>query len=168
MKNLLFFACSVFSIKGFAQVPVAMPDDAYAFYNNAMPVLRPQIKNIILQTANALKNRRPNADSLKKRLNTNAALKDMSNNDIDGITILVMVQASKETDADLKQMVLGTMKTVSASKSEYNNVSIEEINERKQMKLQKIMDRKSDISQETNNVMKNITGNPESIINNLK
>lgn len=159
MKNLLILTCLVFSTNIFAQSPVAMPADAYTFYNNAMPVLRPQIKNIIIQTANGLKNRRPNVDSLKKKLNTNAALKKMNDNDIDGITILIMVQASKEADSDLKQMVLSMNK---------NNESKDEINETKQIKLQLIMDRKSDISQETNNVMKKFSGSEQSIINNLR
>jgi len=156
MKNLLILATFAFSINGSAQSPVAMPVDAYTFYNNAMPVLRPQIKNIVIQTAGALKNRRPNSDSLKKRLNTNPALKKMSSNDIDGITLLIMVQASKDIDSDLKQMVLSMNKS---------NESAEEI---KQIKLQLIMDRKSDISQETNNVMKNFSASNETIINNLK
>ncbi len=159
MKNLLILACFAFSANTFGQSPIAMPADAYTFYNNAMPVLRPQIKNIVMQTANGLKNQRPNADSLKKKLNTNALLKKMSENDIDGITILIMVQASKNADSDLKQMVLSMNK---------NNESKDEINETKQIKLQLIMDRKSDISQETNNVMKKFSGSEQSIINNLR
>jgi hypothetical protein len=156
MKNLLILAFIAFSINSSAQTPVAMPADAYTFYNNAMPVLRQQIKTIVIQTANALKNRRPNSDSLKKRLNENPALNKMSNNEIDGITLLIMVQVSKNVDSDLKQMVLSMNKS---------NESTEEI---KQIKLQLIMDRKSDISQETNNVMKKFSASEESIINSLK
>jgi hypothetical protein len=156
MKNLLILAFIAFSINSSAQTPVAMPADAYTFYNNAMPVLRQQIKTIVIHTANALKNRRPNSDSLKKRLNENPALNKMSNNEIDGITLLIMVQVSKNVDSDLKQMVLSMNKS---------NESTEEI---KQIKLQLIMDRKSDISQETNNVMKKFSASEESIINSLK
>lgn len=159
MKNLLILLYCAFSINSSAQSPVAMPPDAYTFYNNAMPVLRQPIKNIVLQTANALRNRRPNTDSLKKKLSTNSILKSMSSNDIDGITILIMVQASKNADADLKQMVLSMNK---------KDESSEEINEKKQIKLQLLMDRKSDISEETNNVMKKFSGSKENIINKLK
>ena len=80
-----------------------MPADAYSFYDNSMPVLRPQVKNIVLQTAKAMENRKANADSLLQVLRANTALKSKSNNDIEGIIVLIMVQASKDADARFKK-----------------------------------------------------------------
>ena len=163
-----------------AQVPTAMPPDANTFYINAMPVIRQQVKDIVLHTANAIKHHKANADSLSQRLRTNKTLKGMSNNDIEGITVLIMVQASKDADADLKLVVLGmsrrneqkqqatTMQTVSVNNVENKNRSIEEINDMQNLKLQMIMERKSRMAEEISNVMKKISGTQQNIINNLK
>ncbi len=165
MKNLLFFAiCLLFFSKSiFAQVSKVMPPDADDFYNKSMPLLRPQVKDIILNTAKAIENRKINADSLSKELSANNALKGMSNNDIQGIIVLIMVQASKDADANLKRMVLEI-----SHKNENKKESQEEINEAQNLKLQMIKDRKSDMAEEVSYVMKKIEGSQQNIINNLK
>jgi hypothetical protein len=182
MRNLLLFAFCIFNSKNLtAQIPTAMPPDANTFYINAMPAIRPQVKDIVLQTAKALKHRKANADSLSQRVRTNKMLKGMSNNDIEGITVLIMVQAYKNADADLKLMVLGinhrneqkqqeqtTMQTVTVNDVENKNRSIEEINDLQSLQLRMIMERKSKMAEEISNVMKNISGTQENIINNLK
>ena len=49
MKNLLLIVFIIFiAVKSAnAQVPKAMPPDANEFYNKSMPLLRPQVKNIV-------------------------------------------------------------------------------------------------------------------------
>lgn len=182
MKNLLLFAFCIFILKnGNAQVPTAMPPDANTFYNNAMPVIRQQVKNMVLKTAVAIKYRKANADSLSQRLRTINSLKGMSNNDIEGITVLIMVQACEDADTDLKRLVLGmsrgneqkqeqqtTMQTVSVNNVKNKTRSIEEINSMQNLKLQMIMERKSGLAEEISNVMKKISGIQQNIINNLK
>jgi isochorismate synthase EntC len=182
MRNLLLFAFCISVLTNLnAQVPTAMPPDANAFYINAMPAIRQQVKDIVLKTANAIKHRDPNADSLSQKLRTNNTLKGMSNNDIDGITVLIMVQASRDADADLKLVVLEmnrrneqkqqqqiTMQTVSVNNIENKNRSIEEINETQNLKLRMIMERKSRIPEEISNMMKKISGTQQNIISNLK
>jgi hypothetical protein len=182
MRNLLLFTFCVLNVKNLtAQVPTAMPPDANAFYINAMPVIRQQVKDIILQTASAIKHYTANADSLSLRLRTNKTLKGMSNNDIEGITVLIMVKASNDTDADLKLIVLGMsrrneqkqqqgsgMQTVSANNIGNKTRSIEEINDMQNLKLQVIMERKRRMAEEISNVMKNISGTQQNIINDLK
>jgi hypothetical protein len=182
MKNLLLFAFCLSILQNLnAQVPTAMPPDANAFYTDAMPVIRQQVKDIILQTAGAIKYLKANADSLFQRLRINKALKGMDNNDIEGITVLVMVQASKDADADLKLMVLGmnrgdeqkqqqgtAIETVSVDNVGNKNKSVEEINAMQNSKLRKIMERKSRMAEEITNVMKRISGTEQNIINNLK
>ena len=142
-----------------------MPPDANTFYNNAMAVIRQQVKNIVLKTAGAIKYHKANADSLSQRLRTINSLKGISNNDIEGITVLIMVQASNDADADLKCLVLGmsrgneqkreqqtTVQTVSANNVKNKNRSIEEINSMQNLKLQMIMERKSRMAEEISNV----------------
>ena len=166
MKNLLLFVVfSFFTLNSaFAQVPKAMPSDANEFYNKSMPLLRPQVKNIVLQIAATLKNRSINTDSLSAALQKNSQLKDMSKNDIDGIAVLIMVQASIDADADLKKMVLA----IGRGNDQKNAPSKGNSNEAQNMKLQTIMDHKSDLAEGVTYVMKKISGTQEDIINNLK
>lgn len=176
MKNLLFFAlCTLFSLEGLiAQVSKVIPTDANDFYNKSMPMLRPQVKDIVLSTAKAIENRKINTDSLAKALRRNKALKAMGNNDIEGIIVLIMVQASKDADADLKKMVLeisrrNDQKKEMVSNSESpNKKEPRDDSEMQNLKLQMIMDRKSDMAEEVSYVMKKISGTQQNIINNLK
>jgi hypothetical protein len=182
MKNLLLFAFCISFLKNLdAQVPTAMPADANAFYINAMPAIRQQVKDIIIQTAAAIKHRKPNADSLTQRLRTNKALKGMSNADIGGIIVLIMVQASKNADTDLKIMVLGmsrrnepeqqqrtSVQTVSENNAENKTTPVEDINDVQNSKMKMIMEGKSRMAEEISTVMKKIAGTQQTIISNLK
>lgn len=164
MKNLFLFALIAFnfSTNGCAQVANAMPPDADEFYNKTMPLLKPQLKKIILQTADEIKRRKVNSDSLCNSLYKNPQLKGMSKNDIEGITVLVMVQASKDADDELKNMVM----EISRSSNQNNNLAKE--NDPQNLKLQIIMSRKSDMAEEIGYVMKKISGSKQNIIDNLK
>ncbi|MGZ4049394.1 MAG: hypothetical protein ACXVNN_08520, partial [Bacteroidia bacterium] len=140
-----------------------IPTEADDFYKKSMPLLRPQVKNIVLKTAKAIKNREINADSLVHALKTNKSLKGMSNNNIEGIIVLIIVQASKDADADLKSMVLEISR-----KNEQKENDQDEVNETQNLRLQMIMNRKSDMAEEVSSVMKKISGTQQNIINNLK
>ncbi len=166
MKNLLLFVVIIFiAVKSAnAQVPKAMPPDANEFYNKSMPLLRPQVKNIVLQIATTLKNRSINTDSLSNALQKNSHLKGMSKNDIDGVAVLIMVQASSDADSDLKKMVLA----IGRENHQKNMPSKDNGNEAQNLKLQTIMDRKSDLAEGVTYVMKKISGTQQDIINNLK
>ena|SRR5450631_2082223 len=165
MKNLLFFAfCTLLFSKGaIAQVSKVIPPEAEDFYNKSMPLLRPQVKNIVLHNAKTIENRKINTDSLSHSLKANTVLKGMGNNDIEGIIVLIMVQASKDADADLKSMVLEI-----SHKNDQKKDSQEEINKIQNLKLQMIIDRKSDMAEEVSYAMKKISGTQQNIINNLK
>jgi hypothetical protein len=173
MKNLLFFAyCIIFLFGNLnAQVPTTMPADANTFYDNSMPLLRPAVKNIVLQTAKAMKNHKANSDSLLKTLRNKPALKGMSNNDMEGVVVLIMVQTSKDADADLKNMVMNishqneqkeSARTARQPKPE------DDVKDMQNLKLQMIIDRKSNMAEEVGYVMKKISGTQQNIINNLK
>jgi hypothetical protein len=182
MKNLLLFAFCISILQSLdAQVPTAMSPEAGTFYSNAMPAIRQQVKNIVLQTASAIKHYKVNSDSLLQNLRSNKTLKGLSNNDIEGITVLIMVQASHDADADLKSMVLGmnrrneqkqqqpaTIQTVSEKNAGNKTRSIEDIHDMQNLKLRVIMERKSRMAEETNELMKKISDSQQTIINNLK
>ena len=179
MKNLLFFAlCIVFYSKSiFGQVSKVIPPEANDFYNKSMPLLRPPLKNIVLHTAKVIENRKISADSLSTELKANATLKGMSNNDIEGIIVLIMVQASRDADDNLKKMVLEINKSNdqkkqarsnSARTDKNKNETKDNIDEIENLKLQMIMDCKSDMAQEVNYAMKKISSTQQTIINNLK
>lgn len=165
MKNLLLLVIIIFITlqSTRAQVPQAMPPDANEFYNKSMPLLRPQVKNIVLQIAATLKNDSINTDSLSAALQKNAQLKGMSKNNIDGVAVLIMVQASTDADVDLKKMVLSI-----ARNEQKNTLAKDNSTEAQHQQLQTIMDHKSDLAEGVTYVMKKISGSQQDIINNLR
>ena len=182
MKNLVLFAyCMALLTNLNAQVRAAMPPEANAFYTNAMADIRQQVKDIVIQGAASIKHRSPNADSLSQRFRDNNKLKGLNNNDIEGITVLIMVQASKDMDADLKIMVLAMShrndrkqqpqtdaQTVSVHSVENKKPSTEELNQMQNLKLSMIMEMKSRLAEEISNLMKKISGTQQNIISHLK
>ena len=173
MKNLLFFAYTIifFSKNLGAQVPTTMPADANTFYNNLMPLLRPAVRNIVLQTAKAMKNHKANSDSLFKAIRNKASLKGMNNNDIEGVVVLIMVQASKDADADLKNMVMDISRQneqKESARTARQPKPEDDVQDMQNLKLQMIIDRKSNMAEEVGYVMKKISGTQQNIINNLK
>ncbi|MEO8763008.1 MAG: hypothetical protein ABI416_01915 [Ginsengibacter sp.] len=179
MKNLLLLFFCIFALNTLhAQVPTAMSPEASNFYSIAMPAIRQQVKNIVLQTAGAIKHYTANADSLSQKLHVSRALKGLSNTDIEGIIVLIMVQASRDADAELKLMVLGMGRRNEQKQQEPTTASLvsagnkirsaEEISDMENLKLRTIMERKSSMAEQINNVMKNILGSRQNIINNLR
>lgn len=166
MKKFLLSLCIVVTHYSQAQVHTAMPPDANTFYDKAMPLVKSSLRNLIMQVATVLKSRRANADSLFNALHTNPLLKGMGDENIAGVTTLIIVQASKDADEDLKKMVLG-MKDNGISRTSNTSQSAEEINEKKQIALQLILIRKSNMAEEINFVLQKLS-DKENIISSLK
>ena len=160
MKNLLPFLFCSFSFCSFAQVNTVMPQEANSFYNRAMPEIKPQVKSIIEKNADALRGRSVNIDSLTKQLNNDKTLKGATRQDIEAITVLIMVRISLNADTDLKNMVINM----------HNNdqeISHENKAERKstQDKVDRILAHKSQIAENVSLVMKRISGAPDVVLN---
>jgi len=134
-----------------AQVRSAMPPEAATFYTNAMCCIKPEIRNQIEKNASDLKSN--NADSLKKALKQNDAFIGLNSPEINGIAVLIMVQASKNADANLKEFVLNKGKNQVESATD-------------QTKL--LLDYKSDMAKSISFLMKNLLPSSQSVINNLK
>lgn len=163
MKLLFFTFCFPVAFSLHAQVPAAMPPEADAFYNEAMPVINAHLKTAVLKTAVAMKERKPNADSLYSALKKQSPFKELSEQNLRGVTTLIMVQAAKNTDDDLKKMVLSMNSKSSSAPSEK-----QEEFEQKQLRLKMIMLRKSKLAEEVSVVMKNISDNTSNIISDLR
>ena len=156
MKNLLPIIFCSFSFCGSAQVHCAMPPEASLFYTNAMRSIKPEIKNLVEMDAHRLKNKNINADSLVNKLKNDPLLKEMKQHDIAAIGILIMVQASENSDLELKNLVLKTRNTNDKNSSEkYNNAEM-------------ILEHKSKIAEAIAVTMKKISLSGESVINSLR
>lgn len=157
MKNLLPFIFCAISFCGFAQVHSAMPPEAIVFYNNAMRSIKPAIKDVIQKNANKLRSRNINPDSLNSELKKDPLLKGMNQKDVEAITVLIMVQASKNADSDLKNLVIKMRKT---NDSNYANQDFNG--------TETILEHKSKIAETVAVAMEKISGSQENSINNLK
>ncbi|RYY60764.1 MAG: hypothetical protein EOO05_08785 [Chitinophagaceae bacterium] len=93
-----------------AQRPVQPDAESEAFFNEAMAVIKPAYKNVVQKTAAGMKGRDPNVDSLVKALKKEPALAPMPPGDIEAMAFLVMMQASKLAEEDLKNVMAGVKK----------------------------------------------------------
>lgn len=98
---VLFFSntCS------YGQVNTIISPEANSFYNQAMPRLKPSVKTFVEKNAASLRGRSINTDSLRNRLKNEKILKNAGQQEIDAVALLIMIQASKNADADLKDLV---------------------------------------------------------------
>jgi hypothetical protein len=181
VKNLLLFTFGISAVTIVnGQVPTAMSPEANAFYTNTMPFIRKPVKDIILKGATGIKLYKANADSLFHRLRSNRTLKGINDNDLEGITVLIMVQASKDADTDLKLLVLAMsrrneqkqqerieMHPASETTAANKNIHAEPINDIEKVKLQGIIERKRQLAEETSKIMAKISNRQQDIINSL-
>jgi hypothetical protein len=159
MKSLLPIIFCGLSLGGYSQVNAIMPPEADLFYNNAMQNIQPQIKSTIEKNANNLKGRKVNADSLSGLLRAGQSLKYLSQQEIEAITILILVQVSKNADADLKDIVLNVQN---------NNDNDSQANNTRSIKAATILNNKSQIAEYISLWMKRISGSQNMIIEQLK
>jgi hypothetical protein len=163
MKNLLPFIFCGFSLYGFSQMNTAMPQEATAFYRKAMPNIKPGIKNVVEKSALGLKERAVNTDSLTRSLAKTVLLKHTTQQDIEAIAVLIMVQISINADEELKSLVIQMSKSNSQDNSE--NVGKKKTIEKK---VERILYCKSLLAENVSVIMKRISGAQDVVINNLK
>jgi hypothetical protein len=154
MKNLLPIVFSFLSYGSIAQVNTVMPQEANTFYSKAMPSIKPGIKGFIEKNANALKGKAINVDSLCKILSKNQLLKNATRQDIEAIGVLIMVQATRDADEDLKNLVINKRK----------NDPEQSTND----KVENIIENKSKMAENASELMKRISGAQDLVINNLR
>ncbi|MEO9209679.1 MAG: hypothetical protein ABI208_01200 [Ginsengibacter sp.] len=159
MKNLLLLLFCGITSGSFCQVNFTMPPEANTFYENAMRTIKSQVKNVIEKNANNLRGRKVNTDSLFKSLHKDQALKNITQGEIEAVTVLIMVRASKNADNDLKDLVVNMHK---------NNNENPTDNDRTQNKAQVILTNKSQIAENISLLMKKLSGSKDLAIDNLK
>jgi len=158
MKKFLPLLFLAFSFNTSAQVNFSMPPEANTFYTTAMQKIKPAIKNIIVKNAQNLKGRRINIDSLFTQLQKETVLKNSSKENLQAVTVLIMIQISKNADADLKNLVINMPRDQAAN----------ETGENPRSKVASILANKSEIAESVSSAMKRISPTQEALLDNLK
>ncbi len=196
MKRPLPFVLLLLSIQLASQH--SFSQQAEAFYNKAMPVIKPSYKNLVLQTAQQLKGRRINADSLHSTLKANNLLKGLGNMDIDALMTLIMFQTNKDAEQDLKGMMAsiqadnkkkkalrdenstlksqqGRLDSINKAKLRAKNDKgkdqkdgMSDMSQQYQFKMQKLMVQRNQLQSMISNLMKKIGDVQQQTISNLK
>lgn len=163
MKNLLLLFLIILTYKSYAQVNSVMPAEATSFYNSAMQKIKPELKNTIEKNANKLKGRIVNIDSLSVELHKDRFLKNSNQEDLKAIVVLIMVQISKNADADLKNMVIHMHKN--PDQNENRNSSV---NGSQENMIENILANKRQIAENVSSVMEKLPGLTQTLIDELK
>ena len=161
MKNILPLFFLLISRFTTAQVNQVMPPEANTFYQNAMVTIKPGIKNIIEKNANKLTRRSIDVDSLIMQLRKIPLLREGNQKDLEAITVLILVQASRNADADLKNLV-----THRRPSSLENKTGEQDETCRNTAAL--ILENKSEIAQSISVIMKKLSGSPEMAMDKFK
>lgn len=113
---------------------------------------------MIIRNAYNLKGRQVNTDSLFTQLEKETVLKNGSKENVQVVTVLIMIQVSKNADADLKNLVINMPK----------NKEPNETAENAQSKVASILANKSEIAESVSIAMKRILNSQETLLDNLK
>ena len=100
-----------------------------------------------------------NPDSLSSVLRADRALKGRTQQDIEAITILIMMQVSKNADADLKELVMNIQKNNSKDSSANNGDSIN---------VENILNNKSEIAAKDSLLMKKLSISQNIVLDHLR
>ena len=100
-----------------------------------------------------------NPDSLSSVLRADRALKGRTQQDIEAITILIMIQVSKNADADLKELVMNIQKNNSKDSSANNADSIN---------VENILNNKSEIAAKVSLLMKKLSISQNIVLDHLR
>jgi uncharacterized protein (DUF3084 family) len=189
MKWILYFFAAVVSIQGSAQELFSVPADAEAFYTRAMPVINLKYKNLVKQTAIQVKGMDISADSIASILRGSGNTLNLGNADIDALVILVMMEANKSAQEDLKSVMM-EMKRKNAEKKSIRQPEVNkqrqtvtdqnivknrnpsqitvDSNQLLQTRMDKIVNQRSKTNDVISSMMKKISDTQNQIIQNLK
>jgi len=181
---LLLLGC----LQSKAQV-AASEAQAAVFYGDAMPVIKPAYRALIMEKAAALNKTSGSADALKKELRANPQLARLADTDLEGLVVLVLYQAARDARADLKQVASEAKQSnqskvgprdLLAKRTAIREISgtrpaaakgegtLGEMSETEQLRLQMVMERRQKHVEALSNLMKKIASTQSQIIGNLK
>jgi len=191
MKKL-FSSCLLliaFGLQLFAQLNTTSTNKkADSLFTRLMSTSRPQIKNWVYSTANKYRNKDVNENILKSNKEF-SVLGNMNDGDIAALAFLVIMQASKDAENDMKQIMDNVKQTNNAkaqqrvlieknkklkdslhgnSEIKNNSDNLNDMTEMQQLRLQMYMDRRQKAMETISNLMKKIANTESSIIQNIK
>lgn len=153
MKYFILITFCLGSVHSSGQLKSSMPPEATIFYNKAIHIVSLEIRTLVLTNSQNLKRNKTDANQLLSELKKEPRLRKLKKAEIDWIAILIMVQASKNTDDEIKMKVLEMRKNPGTK-------GIDEIN--------RLSDFKSFLADNTTQLLKNTTISQETALNNLK
>ncbi|MEO8822229.1 MAG: hypothetical protein ABI366_01550 [Ginsengibacter sp.] len=159
MKNTLLLLFLFFACHAFSQVNAVLPSEAKTFYENAMLRIKPQFKNLIEKNANKLTGHKINVDSLMIELQKNPLLKGKNEKDMEAITVLILVQVSRNVDNNLKEMVIH-------KKNDGNENEAD--NQREKNYASLLVENKSEIAQNVSFIMKKLSVSSQTVMDKFK
>jgi hypothetical protein len=159
MKNMLPLFFLLFACDAVCQVNTILPSEATAFYQNSMQRLKPAIRNLIEKNASKLTGKRVNTDSLMGELQKDPLLRTASAGDLKAITVLILVQASKNADNNLKELVL-------QKRNDGNKNDAEKEKDKQYASL--LLENKSEIAQKVALIMMQNSLSPEMTLDKFK
>jgi len=156
MLPLLFL---LFGCDAVCQVNTILPSEADAFYQNAMQNLKPAVRILIEKNAGKLTGQKVNKDSLMRELQKDPLLRTASAGDLKAITVLILVQASKNADNNLKELVL-------QKRNDGNKNDAEKEKDKQYASL--LLENKSEIAQKVALIMMQNSLSPEMTLDKFK
>lgn len=193
LTGVLFFSLNFLNAQKISDVT----PEQQKFYDKAMPVIKRDYKDIVINTAKQLRGKIINSDSLVNAMKAKSVLSNLQSSDIEALCFLVLMEASKDSREDLKSIMAETKEvnkekqsmrnqkrnfTKSKNDSSKPNLSMQTKNLKNQnekadqmnnddessLRLQMVMDRRSKILSALSNIMNKISKSQEQIISNLK
>ncbi len=105
MKKIFLIYLIFVSNSLFGQNIQIANQQAESFYNKVMPSMKPGLKNLVLSTAYKLTDHTVNPDSLTIALKNNKQAAGLQSYDIEALVMLIIMEASKDANQDLKDML---------------------------------------------------------------
>ena len=173
-------------IQSFMQTP---DKQTVALYERLVKVLNPTYRKLVDRTTTSLEGKAVDSRSLTESLTKNPFTANLRNEDIMALVFIVMMEAAKSAQEDLKAIMDG-VKAINKEKQALREkireqqrinkdalgaaykvpVEIEKVetDELQQLKMQIVMDRLAHFYTTISNIMKAIADDAKNIINNLK
>lgn len=150
---MILLSFCLYTVLAVAQANTTMPPEAILFYNKAIQHIKPDIKILMHKSALDLNHTRNDANGLLADLKQESILKKLSHSDLEGLAIIILVQATKNTDEDLKRKVMKLRKDPDQS-------GIEE--------TKRIAEFKSFLAENIHQILKRSSNSLENVINSLR
>lgn len=106
MRYLLLLLSACLTDISLAQVNTSMPPEARLFYDRAIVSIRPDIKNFVGKKAIHYKKETMNARNLLASLKKDSLLHTIKGSNMEGLAVLILVQASLNIDEEIKNIVI--------------------------------------------------------------